>query len=289
MVLNVSHTTEYTYTKPAWDSFNELRLRPADDHRQTMLEFDLLITPKAVVRSQRDFYGNLMHHFHLPFEHTHLLIKAVSKVVTYPTPEPHPVPAHVLPELRHRFFDFLAPTARVPLNHDWFGAFHALPLSKDDELVTYLDNMTRYLKNHFIYQSNVTHVDTPLLEFAREGRGVCQDYAHAMLALCRSAEIPARYVSGYVHSNPGGDEGMLGAEGSHAWVEAYLPGSGWTGFDPTNGCRATEAHVKIGFGRDYDDVPPVKGLRRGRGQGWAGSHSQGAAGGGGVWCAGWVS
>ena len=79
MVLSVSHTTEYTYPKPAWDSFNELRLRPADDHRQTMLEFDLLITPKAVVRSQRDFYGNLMHHFHLPFEHTHLLIKATSQ------------------------------------------------------------------------------------------------------------------------------------------------------------------------------------------------------------------
>lgn len=265
MYLSVTHTTEYSYGDPAYDSFNELRLRPADDDRQTMLEFDLHIEPKAVVRSQRDPYGNIIHHFHLPADHTSLRITASSRVVTYAAPEPHPVSAQSLPELRHRFFDFLAPTERVPLNRNWFDTLGALPLGTDDELVRYLDNLTTYLNGRFVYQSDVTRVDTPLAEFAGNGRGVCQDYAHAMLAVCRSAGIPSRYVSGYVHSNPRGDESMLGGEGSHAWIEAYLPGSGWLGFDPTNGCRVGEAHVKIGFGRDYDDIPPVRGLRRGGG------------------------
>ncbi len=88
-----------------------------------------------------------------------------------------------------------------------------------------------------------------------------------MLGLLRLAEVPARYVSGYVHAAPWGDERMIGAEGSHAWVEVFLPGSGWVGYDPTNGCMVTEAHVKIAVGRDYDDVPPVRGLRRGGGDG----------------------
>lgn len=267
MYLTVKHVTEYHYSEPAWDSFNELRLLPADDYRQTLLEFSLDIEPKAEVRSHRDYYGNLMHHFHHPGEHRHLRIEANSSVVTYPIPEPYPVPATTLPDVRHRFFEFLAPTGRVPLHLNWFDVFGALPLDESDELSRYLLDMTRYLHGRFVYQGGSTEIDTPLTEFAKSSTGVCQDFAHAMLALCRSAGIPARYVSGYIHSSPDGNEGSLvGAEASHAWLEAFLPGSGWVGYDPTNGCIATEAHVKIGVGRDYDDVPPTRGLRRGGGE-----------------------
>jgi transglutaminase-like putative cysteine protease len=266
MYLSITHVTEYCYSSPAFDSFNEIKLRPADDYRQTMLAFGLEVEPEAVVRDHRDYYGNVAHHFHLPFEHNRLRIKATSRVVTYPTPYPQPVSAWVLPELRHRFFEYLAPTRRINLNHDWFEAFGALRLGAGDDLVAYLVALTRYLQTRFTYQPDSTQVDTPLETFAETHTGVCQDYAHAMLAICRSAEIPCRYVSGYVHANPFGDETLLGAEGSHAWVEAFLPGSGWVGFDPTNGCLVNEAHVKIGVGRDYDDVPPVAGLRRGGGE-----------------------
>ena len=164
------------------------------------------------------------------------------------------------------FFEFLAPTDRVPLNEDWFAVFDALPLSPGNELVSYLSHLNRYLHGRFDYTPNVTDVNTPITEFAQKNQGVCQDYAHAMLAICRSAEIPARYVSGYVHSNPDGNETMLGAEGSHAWIEVFLPGSGWVGYDPTNGVLVSEAHVKIATGRDYSDLPPVRGLRRGGGK-----------------------
>lgn len=263
MHLEISHTTAYTYARPAWDSYNELWLRPADDYRQTLLAFELTISPKVTLRNRHDGFGNLIHHFHLPGEHTELVVEARSEVVTYPIPEPAEVSADTLPELRHRFFEYLAPTRRVPLNENWHRVFGALPLAADDNLVSYLRALNTYLHGRFIYSPSATDVNTPLTEFAEHNSGVCQDFAHAMLALCRAAGIPARYVSGYIHSNPRGDERLIGAEASHAWIEAFLPGSGWVGFDPTNGCLVTEAHVKIGYGRDYDDLPPVRGLRRG--------------------------
>lgn len=265
MYLDIRHTTTYSYARPAWDSFNELWLRPADDYRQTLLAFELAISPGTTVRTRRDAFANLVHHFHLPGDHTELVIDARSSVVTYPVPAPLEVSAQVLPDLRGRFFEYLAPTPRVPLNENWHRVFGALPLGPGDGLVGYLGALNTYLHGRFVYAPAATDVNTPLTEFAEHNSGVCQDFAHAMLALCRAAGIPARYVSGYIHSNPRGDEAMIGAEASHAWVEAFLPGSGWVGFDPTNGCPITEAHVKIGYGRDYDDLPPVRGLRRGGG------------------------
>lgn len=265
MHLDLEHITTYSYSRPAWDSYNELWLRPADDYRQTLLAFELLVTPKVTLRNRHDAFGNLIHHFHLPSDHDGLTIEARSSVVTYGVPVPLEVSAETLPELRHRFFQYLAPTPRVPLNENWHRAFGALPLRGNDGLVTYVTALNAYLHGKFIYSPSATDVNTPLTEFAEHNSGVCQDFAHAMLALCRAAGIPARYVSGYIHSNPRGDERLIGAEASHAWVEAFVPGNGWIGFDPTNGCLVTEAHVKIGVGRDYDDLPPVRGLRRGGG------------------------
>ncbi len=265
MHLDLEHVTTYSYSRPAWDSYNELWLRPADDYRQTLLAFELSVTPKVTLRNRHDAFSNLIHHFHLPSDHDSLRIEAYSSVVTYAVPVPLEVSAETLPELRHRFFQYLAPTPRVPLNENWHRTFGALPLHQSDGLVAYVTALNTYLHGRFIYSPSATDVNTPLTEFAEHNSGVCQDFAHAMLALCRAAGIPARYVSGYIHSNPRGDERLIGAEASHAWVEAFIPGNGWIGFDPTNGCLVTEAHVKIGVGRDYDDLPPVRGLRRGGG------------------------
>lgn len=265
MNIRVYHSTAYTYSDPAYDSFNELRLRPADDYRQTLRTFDLEVTPRVSLRSRHDGFGNVVHTFHLPGPHGRLEVQASSNVVTYAIPMPISVRAEVLPGLKERFFEYLSPSARVPLDRDWLAIFGALPLRAEQDLVSYANDLTRYLFGRFRYRTDATDVNTPLADFARTGDGVCQDYSHAMLAICRSVGIPARYVSGYVHSQPEGLEPLQGSEGSHAWVELFLPGSGWVGFDPTNGCLLTEGHVKIGVGRDYDDVPPVKGLRRGGG------------------------
>ncbi len=265
MLLTVEHLTEYVYSVDAWDSFNELRLRPADDYRQTLIGFDLTVEPGTHLRNHLDYFGNMTHHFHKAHYHQELRIKALSKVSTYAIPLPHSCSASILPELRHRFFEYLAPTKRISLNENWLELFAVHPLAPTYELVSYLQDLTQYLRASFTYQPNSTTVDTPLRDFARTKTGVCQDYAHAMLALCRNEGIPVRYVSGYVHSNPYGDEYLVGSEGSHAWIEAFIPGSGWVGFDPTNGCLISEAHIKVAVGRDYDDVPPVRGLRRGGG------------------------
>ena len=150
----------------------------------------------------------------------------------------------------------------MPLGHDWAAAMRAPDLSPDGDLVDYLSGLTRHLHGFFTYRQEVTKIDTPIAEFVRAGVGVCQDYTHAMLAVTRMLGIPARYVSGYLETSPGR---TLGSDASHAWVEAYLPGSGWAGFDPTNGVLVGQTYIKVGHGRDYDDVPPVRGLRRGGG------------------------
>jgi len=265
MDLRIVHATTYTYSSPASDSFNELRLRPADDYRQTLFTFDLDVHPEVSLRSRHDGFGNVIHTFHLSAPHDRLEVSGTSRVATYAIPEPIPVGAASLVDLRGRFFQFLAPSRRVPLDRDWLTTFGALPLREHEDVTAYATNLTRYLHGRFDYRPDTTDVDTPLAEFAETGDGVCQDYAHAMLAICRSVGIPSRYVSGYVHANPSEDQPLQGSEGSHAWVELFLPGNGWVGFDPTNGCLLTQAHVKIAVGRDYDDVAPVSGLRRGGG------------------------
>ena len=262
--LTVAHLTEYRYPEPAWDSFNEARLYPVDDQGQSLLSFELELSPDATVRNHVDYYGNRVHQFHIAEPHRRLAIQARSGVVTYPRPAPMPVAAESLAELRPRFFDFLAPTRRVPQDRDWAVAMQAQPLSSEEDVVDYLRHLTRHLHGFFTYRQDVTEIDTPLAAFVEAGVGVCQDYTHAMLAVCRMLGIPARYVSGYLETAPGH---TLGADASHAWVEAYLPGSGWVGFDPTNGAVVGQSYVKVGHGRDYDDVPPVKGLRRGGGTG----------------------
>jgi transglutaminase-like putative cysteine protease len=260
--LTVVHLTEYRYPEPAWDSFNEVRLSPTDDHCQSLLSFALELSPDATVRSHVDYYGNHVHQFHIPEAHRRLSIQARSSVVTYPRPAPNPVAAGSLAELRPRFFEFLAPTRRVPLDRDWAAEMQAPALRPDGDVVEYLDGLTRHLHGFFTYRPDVTEIDTPIADFVRAGVGVCQDYTHAMLALCRMLGIPARYVSGYLETSPGRN---LGSDASHAWVEVYLPGSGWVGFDPTNGVAVGRTYIKVAHGRDYDDVPPVKGLRRGGG------------------------
>jgi len=260
--LAVVHLTEYRYPEPAWDSFNEVRLLPTNDHCQSLLSFALELSPDAAVHSHDDYYGNRVHQFHIPEAHVRLAIQARSSVVTYPRPAPIPVSADSLAELRPRFFEFLAPTRRVPLDRDWAAAMRAPALPPSGDVVDYLSGLTRHLHGFFTYRQEVTKIDTPIADFVREGVGVCQDYTHSMLALCRMLGIPSRYVSGYLETTPGR---TLGSDASHAWVEAYLPGSGWVGFDPTNGTVVGQTYVKVGHGRDYDDVPPVKGLRRGGG------------------------
>lgn len=259
MLLSVCHLTEYFYPDEARDSFNELWLYPVDDHRQGLLEFRLQIEPDVMPRSRQDYFHNRIYSFHVTQPHTRLRVEMQAKVLTFATPAPLPVPVQVLSGLESRFFEFLAPTSRVPLHYNWLELLGLRRPNPYENLHGYLLEITDRLYRSFRYDTAATNVDTPLIRFVKGRAGVCQDYAQAMLAVLRSVGIPARYVSGYLATG-------VGSQGSHAWVEAFVPGSGWYGYDPTNNSIITEQYVKKAHGRDYDDCPPLKGLRRGGGK-----------------------
>jgi transglutaminase-like putative cysteine protease len=269
MRVQVLHTTEYRYPEDAVDSFNEIRLQPCDNDRQSVVDFALEVTittrhdrtERIPSVSRRDYYGTTVSHAHARDAHRVLTFKARSTVLTHPAPDLGLTPAYALEPHLHRQYEYLATSGRVPLELDWLSLLRWRTPEPDEDLVKHLDALTAHLHSRFTYETGATHVHTPLRDFVESGRGVCQDYAHAMLAVCRKAGIPARYTSGYIDAG----SNFVGAEATHAWVECFVPDFGWVGFDPTNCTRAGEAHVKIGHGRDYDDVPPIRGLRRGGG------------------------
>lgn len=260
MRTDIRHITEYHYSEPAWDSHNEVRLSPENGGRQHTRSFHLHVNPEASITMRRDYFGSVVHHVHVHERHTELRIEAQAIVDTLPLQTPQAVPLSALDELRGEVTEFLVSSPRVPRGK-WPEIFGVQLPAQNDDLAAFLQGLTAQLNRQFTYSPGATSVSTTLNDFAQGGKGVCQDFTHAMLGICRTLGIPARYVSGYLYS--GGE--MLGADATHAWLEALLPGQGWVGYDPTNNCLAGEKHIKIGHGRDYSDVSPVRGTYYGGG------------------------
>jgi transglutaminase-like putative cysteine protease len=200
-----------------------------------------------------------VNHFEILEPHSYLMIEAQSRVVTHP---PAPLPAEQLcpfSEMKEapnieRCFDYLQASRFVELSPDaWKLALDATD-GVDDAWLAVLTLM-KFVHGFLKYESNSTHVHTHMKEVLKDRRGVCQDFAHLMLGLCRSLKIPARYVSGYLATES--------ASATHAWVEVFIPGHGWRGLDPTHNCQLGETYVKLGNGRDYADVSPISGNYRG--------------------------
>ena len=259
MKLVVSHVTEYRYPEPAHSSFNEVWMCPVDDERQTLLDFHLDVEPTTTVHSKHDFFGNQVYFVHIPGYHQSLSLRARSTVLTRPVLPPAHVPVSALTPVRDDCYEFLMATSRVPLSNSVCTTLGIEWPHPNDDLLIFVAWLTEVLKTRFVYTPESTNVSTPLADFLRMRTGVCQDYAHAMLAVLREIGIPARYTSGYIPTG-------TGPGGSHAWVEVYFPGSGWVGFDATAGKMVTETYAKVAHGKDYDDCPPLKGLR------WGGGH-----------------
>lgn len=261
MYLRVFHQTHYFYRAPITGSYNEVRLQPglAADHD---VEFFLLnIFPPVRLRHFCDDHQNHVHWFELPDPHTELRVEASVRIRTssrYADGLPSPVDFATLaastgsePSLR----PFLEESHYVSMEAEFRSAALEIRGELDDVFSTALAVM-EHLSLTWRYDPDATHAATPVREAMAGKAGVCQDFAHAMLSLCRSLGIPARYVSGYVYDATGA---MRGAQASHAWCEIYLPDQGWFGFDPTNRCLADERHVSVATGRDYDDAAPIRG------------------------------
>jgi transglutaminase-like putative cysteine protease len=164
---------------------------------------------------------------------------------------------------RRQLFDFLMPSMHAPITPE-LEAMSKQQLPSSASFAESILGLSSYIYETFTYMPGVTDIRTPLGDVLRKRQGVCQDFAHLMIALIRCAGLPARYVSGYLETESvQGTTGLVGATASHAWVEVYLPSGLWLGIDPTNDMLEGERHVQIGIGRDYGDVPPLRGVFKG--------------------------
>jgi transglutaminase-like putative cysteine protease len=242
------------------DSFNEVRLQPVSNSQQQVESFNLTVHPDAPVDHYLDFYGNWVHHFDVFEPHTLLEMQTQAVVVTHPPP-PLPEDARIAPlsVLREvasteSCFDFVQPSRFTDTSPaTWRLAVDATEKQTDAWQAALA--IMRFVHRLLEYEPRSTHVHTPMREALAQRRGVCQDFAHVMIGLSRALQLPARYVSGYLASQS--------ASATHAWTEVYIPSVGWRGLDPTHNCQPDETYVKIGVGRDYNDVPPVRGTYRG--------------------------
>lgn len=266
MKLHISHRTRYDYGSAVRESFNEARLQPAGDHRQTLHDFKLLITPNAKVSHYLDFHSNCVHLFEINPPHLELSVSALATVTTTDTPALAPTATTApMTELSKSImldgcYEFLPPSTYVEITAET-ETLARQSAGKETDVWQVAQTIMRTIHREFHYQPASTNVHTHMREVIKARHGVCQDFAHVMLGFCRALKIPARYISGYLYNGPA--DQLKGAQASHAWVEVHIPGHGWCGLDPTNAMPVAGHHVKVAAGRDYADVSPLKGTYRG--------------------------
>jgi transglutaminase-like putative cysteine protease len=270
MTFNIVHTTAYEYSAPAIESFTELRVRPRRSNRQNVHFHLTEVSPRAALEEFTDYYGNTVECLSVPFRHKCLTVTSRSTVETLPHKDALSgldlsisEAVRLNWERRRELFDFLMPSTNASFTPE-IEEMARTHLPGGASFAESILNLSTFIYQNFTYMPGVTDVRTPLDEVLRNRQGVCQDFAHLMIALIRCAGLPARYVSGYIETHPApGASAMVGATASHAWVEVYLPSGLWVGIDPTNDMLEGERHVQIGIGRDYHDVSPLRGVFKG--------------------------
>jgi len=263
MTLDIRHVTGFNYDGDAVSSYNEARMTPIESSRQEVVSSSLTVYPSAVQSTYRDYFGTIVTTFDLHERHSRLEVVAEALVQT--RLEPPRVEPLTLADLsdertRDRYAEYLVGTARTTMAPDVTEELHAL-VSRQAPVADIVEAVTAWVRDRIAYVRGSTLVSSTAQEVWEQRTGVCQDMSHVTIALLRSVGIPARYVSGYLHSNfeAGIGEKVVGE--SHAWVE-YFSGA-WVGIDPTNGSAIGLHHVVIAKGREYGDVPPLKGIYHG--------------------------
>jgi transglutaminase-like putative cysteine protease len=271
MFYSIRHVTRFVYTPPVTESMTEVRMQPRAEGGQRCLKFELHTQPRARILGYRDHLGNIVHHFDIPGKHSQLKITAESTVEIAPAPPlPESLDAGAWEAMdaidrSGAYWDYLAPSQYAFKTELLAELARELRVRRRGDPLSLLREINAAIYESFDYKPQSTSVDSPIDDALRMRVGVCQDYAHIMIALARELRIPCRYVSGYLfHQSNGHDRSAAGA--SHAWVEAYLPELGWVGFDPTNNLIAGERHIRTAIGRDYADVPPTRGVFKGLAQ-----------------------
>ena len=263
--FKIRHITRYRYEDTVRDSANQLMLYPIRDSFQDILEHTIVITGHPMVHIHTDYFGNQIGTFTNAHPHRELVIDSQLTVATKlrQMPEDNLPPGDqwaALQPLQQQmeFIDFLRQEDFKALPEIRFIAEEELARKQSPFQST--QNVSEYIYKTFEYRTGITTIETTLDEIWKLKSGVCQDFAHMLLAILRLMNIPARYVSGYICPNK---NGMRGEGATHAWVEAYIPFYGWLGLDPTNNCLVNDTHVRLAIGKNFSDVSPVKGTYRG--------------------------
>jgi transglutaminase-like putative cysteine protease len=273
----VRHTTCYEYEVPVVHAHHYAHLEPRPLGSQRVLASELAVSPSAaVVRRSSDYFGNIVHFVEILRSHEQLEITATSRVELSGRDVERAFELStswndVAESIRSnlaltgiREYSFDSPLVRA---HPALARYAKPSFAEGRSLVDALREFNRRIHEEFTYEPAVTDVSTPLGRVLRERRGVCQDFAHLAVGCLRSLGLAARYVSGYLETDPpAGAEKLVGADASHAWASLYLPEYGWLDFDPTNGALPDRRHVTVAWGRDFSDVSPLRGVVLGGGR-----------------------
>ncbi len=256
--LRVAHETRFDYDAPARASYNELRLTPRSELRQTVLESRVVTLPAAPQYSYVDYWGTQVVAFNVDRAHEVLTITGSCLVDTQRADVPEDCSweevGHASTTMADHMSHHLYTSPGPELWELAQGLRAESPLETAHRIIGTTHDALRYMRG-------VTSVHTSANEAYADGAGVCQDFAHLALAMAKAVGLPARYVSGYFHPEADASIGEEVTGESHAWIELWT--GRWWGHDTTNDCRVGERHVAVGRGRDYGDVPPVKGIYAG--------------------------
>jgi transglutaminase-like putative cysteine protease len=270
MLYAIRHFTRYRYSHSVWQSMMEVRMHPRSEGNQRCFVFQLSVNPRARIFGYTDSYRNLVHHFDLPSRHDQLTI--ISDAL---------VNIDAQPEVSETMYDKgWTDLEQIVEKKDYWDmlmpSHYARPSPELEELakeigatardgrspLAFLQDLAAGVHRSFSYLNENRTASLPIEHALRSRQAVCQDFVHVMIALARNANIPCRYVSGYIYQ---AGENVPSAEGaSHAWVEALLPGASWVGFDPTTNRLVREGHIRTAIGRDSADVPPTMGAMKGK-------------------------
>jgi transglutaminase-like putative cysteine protease len=265
MHFAIRYLTEYRYDAPVTDNLNSLRVKPATTTTQRVDDFVVRVDPESRLHQHSDYFGTTVIEFGISRPHDHLAIDVRARVKTTPPDDPPDALWSDLEEPAYRAAagEFLIADG----GPDVLAIDELVGLSRAESPLATVRTLVDLIPDRFEYRAGVTYVGSTVADLLEAGAGVCQDFAHLALLLLRRQGIAARYVSGYLWAPLNGDDGADSAEvETHAWIEALLPGDGepvWVPADPTNRTLGGESHVKVGHGRRYADVPPVKGVFRG--------------------------
>ncbi|QTN31607.1 transglutaminase family protein [Akkermansiaceae bacterium] len=263
--FSVRHRTEFHYSNWITGNANTLHLEPRDFLFQKTLGSVVKVMPPTRLNRSTDLFGNITHAFEIGTQHRRMVVESQIRVINLPLHIPNDGYSGGMgffrsPGIVERCHSYLHESRWVSLNPEiWKAAVDVT--ATEDAVFGKAAAIMRWINSEFCYEPGITDAETHLETAFALRKGVCQDFAHIMLGMCRSVGIPARYASGYIFT--GGKNELVGAQASHAWCEVYLPETGWIGFDPTNAVLADHRYIKIAVGRDYGDVAPILGRYKG--------------------------